>query len=192
MVSNSVLPSRNVLRPSRPSTVVMDRTASLLSQSSRPALATYKQAIRESMFAAPQPTRRKPAPHKPTLPPSAPHVPSVPPTDPLADAVYAGSVTIDGKTLALIENKSSKEGVYVDEDGQWQGYRIVAVSPSKVSLSVNGTIRSLSRSDTNNIVPLSASASRDTPTGGRADVSVGAAGGTSMNSVLTTRLEAHF
>ena len=191
-VSNAVLPSRNVLRPSSPSTAALTRTGPSLSQSSRPALTTYKQTIRDSMFAAPQPTNHAPPPDKPAPPSPAPPVPSVSPTDPLTDALYAGSVTVNGKTMALIENRSTKEGVYVDVGGEWQGYRIVAVSADEISLSVSGTIRRLSKSDANNVVPLSAGAPGSTSTGGRTGASSGSGGGTSPESVLTMRNEVHF
>jgi hypothetical protein len=85
-------------------------------------------------------------------------VPPMPPADPLADTVYAGSVTVDGQTTALIESRSTREGDYVAAGGQWRNFQVVSVSREELTLDVNGVTRSLPVSDTMNIVPLTASA----------------------------------
>lgn len=119
--------------------------------------AGYGQAIRQNLFSAPQPAPPRP-PAPPEKPAPAAVVPPAPPPDPLADAVYAGSVTVDGRTMALIENRSSHEGEYVVAGGQWRGFEVQSTAPGQVTLMVNGAPRTLIVSDALNVVPLSSSA----------------------------------
>ena len=74
----------------------------------RAPLDTYVKSIRPYMFSAPGPPAA-PAPAvvktKPVV--LAPPTPE-PPPDPLADFVYTGAVTIDGKRYALLENKKTR------------------------------------------------------------------------------------
>jgi hypothetical protein len=122
-----------------------------------------KSDVREDMFGGPKPPdalidapRAQPAMQQ-TVPPPAP-------PDPIADAVYAGSMTVHGETSALIESRSTREGGYVAPGGMWQGIPVIAVSPGSVTLEVNGVERTLPISDTINVVQLSASAP-GTPSG---------------------------
>ena len=125
--------------------------------------AIYERAIRENMFNAPAPAEPKPA-----APPARPPVVIVTPPpapDPLADAVYAGSATVNGKTTALIESRSTHQGEYVFAGGSWQGHKVVAIAPDQITLSVNNADRTLMASDEVNVVPLSASAAGTAPSG---------------------------
>lgn len=126
---------------------------------SRPVLGSYTRVIRDNLFTAPQPA---PPPENSVVqtPVSAVPVPPVPstPPDPLEDAVYSGSYTMGGKTTALIESRSTKQGDYVEEGDEWQGFRILSISPDEVLLSMNGTTRRLVKSDAINLVPLTTDA----------------------------------
>jgi hypothetical protein len=117
------------------------------------------------MFNAPQPPAPKPAP-PPVAPPRQIVVPP-PPPDPLADAVYAGSATIDGRTTALIESRATRQGEYVFAEGSWHGLKVTEIARDHVSLSVNGVNRTLMSSDEMNVVPLSASAAGTGPANGQ-------------------------
>lgn len=121
----------------------------------RPSPDRYAGMISGSLFSAPQPTPIM-AP-KPTAPaPTKPIVPPPPPaSDPLADAVYAGSVTINGRTMALIESRATRRGVYVGAGDQWNGLSIIDVTPQNITFSVEGAPRLLAMSTTINVVPLS-------------------------------------
>jgi len=119
--------------------------------------AYYSHAIRDNLFSAPVP---EPAP-EPALKPArvtvkVPQAP--PPPDPLADAVYAGSVTENGKTAALIQSRSTNVGKYVVPGSRWEGFTVSSVSPKEIELTHNGAHRTLELSDTINVVQLSASA----------------------------------
>jgi len=116
----------------------------------------YARAIRGNLFSAPVPPEPKEAAPKPAH--LAVKVPQIPPPDPLADAVFAGSVTKDGKTAALIQSRATGEGTYVTTGGHWNGFSVSSVSPREIELTRNGTHRTLERSDTINVVQLSASA----------------------------------
>jgi hypothetical protein len=124
----------------------------------------YEQAIRSNLFSAPQPivVTAKPVPPTP-----APRivVPPAPAPDPLADLVYAGSVTVDGKTSALIESRASREGDYVVAGGRWRQFEVVSITPQQLTLMVDGAPRVVVVSDALNVVPLSASAPAAAPAG---------------------------
>ena len=149
------------------------------------ALQSYGAAIGNNMFTAPQlnkhagPVTQEPAPHA-----ASPQLPALPPSDPLADAVYAGSVTIDGKTMALIESRSTKQGVYVEAGQDRQGFRVLAVSPGEVSVSVSGMTRHLPKSDNINFVPLAANAPGRTEVGLQVAEAMSQAGSDAPTAVL--------
>lgn len=119
-------------------------------------LAAGDEALRPNMFAAPEPELQRPVPGRPSGPRTGPTStdPSLPEEDPLADAVYAGFVTVDGSTRALVETVSSGQGDYLNVGAGWHGYRIIAITPREITLSVNGRTRSLPISDAFNTVPL--------------------------------------
>ena len=78
--------------------------------------------------------------------------------DPLADYAYAGTVTVDGETSALIEQRTSREGWYVRGGDAWKNYRILAVNEREVTVEVNGETRTLTKTDAVDVVPLAANA----------------------------------
>jgi hypothetical protein len=131
----------------------------------RPALNVYGEAVRQNLFYSPQPEVRKPVPVvlKPVHSNPAPPVPSV---DPLSDTVYAGSMTIDGNTFALLESRSTKRGEYLGAGASWQGFKVVSITPQQVTLAVSGSDRMLAVSDAFNAVPLNASVPGGGPGGG--------------------------
>ena len=131
-----------------------------------PSQVSYERAIRANMFNGPQPPDPKPA--APPVKPQRQIVIPQPPPDPLADAVYAGSATIDGRTTALIESRSTREGEYIFAGGNWHGFDIAEIASDHVSLRVNGANRTLMKSDEVNVVPLSATAAGSAPANGAA------------------------
>lgn len=135
---------------------------------------SYGSSIREGLFSAPQP-KADPAPVVPTVRAQTAVVPPAAPVDPLGDAEYSGSITVDGKTTALIQSRSTREGDYVAAGGQWHGLRIVSVTPQSLTVMVNGGPRTLPVSDSFNLVPLSASAVGGQPSGVPAVVATGGA-----------------
>ncbi len=117
----------------------------------------YLHAIRGNMFGRPMPAASHTPPAKQSLAHAiVPHVPAIP--DPLADAVYAGSVTRDGKTVALIQSRTKKTGKYIASGSHWNGFTVRSVSPKSIDLVRDGSKRTLERSDRINVVQLNASA----------------------------------
>ncbi len=159
LVPKSLAPIHSAARPPRPSTEI-SAVAPCPSRSTLPSYST----IGGSLFTPPQPVIRTVLAQKATVVP-IPQVPFVAPYDPLADAVYSGSITMDGRTMALIESRTTTQGTYVDQDGEWHAFKALSISPDEVVLSINGTTRRLAKSDTINVVPLSANASGLGPAG---------------------------
>jgi len=90
-------------------------------------------------------------------------VPVQSPRDPLADYVYSGAVTVAGKTVALIENRFTKQGWYLGAGDVWEGNRIESVDRAALTLDINGVRREMRQSDSINVVQLSASAPTSAP-----------------------------
>ncbi|HLJ57214.1 MAG TPA: hypothetical protein VKT77_19415 [Chthonomonadaceae bacterium] len=80
------------------------------------------------------------------------------PDDPFADLAYTGSVTLEGRTLALLENRKTHEGWFVAAGGVWQSFDVGAITADSITLTGNGTSRTLARSTDIGVVPLSADA----------------------------------
>jgi hypothetical protein len=78
--------------------------------------------------------------------------------DRLGRFVYTGSITVDGRTMALIEDRVTHEGWYVAEGDTWQGRLVAAIRPDAISLAVGSGAQTLARSDAFTLTPLSADA----------------------------------
>ncbi len=113
-----------------------------------------------------------------------PIVPPIPQPDPLADAIYSGSVTVDGKTMALIESRSSRQGQYVAAGDRWQNLEILAITPASITMSVNGAQRALAVSDALNVVPLARGATGSGPAGPSGASPQGPGGGAASDGAM--------
>lgn len=134
--------------------------------SGRPDLNYYKNSVRESMFSAPMPAPPKLIKiemAKPIKTVIIPQIPILPPS-PLADWVYSGTVTSGERKLALLENKKLNEGKYVEAGNSFQlpgsalGAHVDSVEDQVVTITIDGKISQLVKSDTINVIPLDRSA----------------------------------
>jgi len=115
--------------------------------------------IRADLFHGPS----MPEPNAPPVRMPLPTVTSIASTsllevDPLADAVFVGSVTVNGQTLALIESRSTHDGEYVAVGGDWHGLEVTAISHDNVAFGASGGNRRLAVSDFFTVTPLNSSA----------------------------------
>jgi hypothetical protein len=122
------------------------------------------QTVRPDLFGSTLPAS---VPAPPIAPPSE-TTPAVPPlptpvSDPLAGYAYTGTVTVNGELSALIEDRKSKQGWYVNAGDIWQSYHIVEVNERQVTVEVNGERRTLTKTDVGDVVPLVADADKDSP-----------------------------
>jgi hypothetical protein len=120
--------------------------------------ARYADAIREDMFGGTKPLEAPPAQPPAAAPRQIVPGPAPSPPDPTSDAVYAGCMSMHGRTVALIESRTTREGTYVGEGDTWKSLPVVDVSPRAVTFTVNGAERTVPISDAINVVQLSASA----------------------------------
>jgi hypothetical protein len=132
----------------------------------------YGESVRAGLFARPLPPEA-PAPTESTQPQtlSGPTI-EVPPPDIFADYVYTGTVTIDGKQHALLENTRTNEGSYYLPGDPFMGATVMQVDDNAVTLSVHGKMRRIPKSTAYNVVPLNAQAGaspdRGNPNGSQA------------------------
>lgn len=124
----------------------------------RKPLEYYTGGVRADLFTAPQP----PAPPAPKLEPAKPE-PETPPAapavvDPFADYAYTGTVSLDGRMMALIENTKTKEGQYLSEGAPFMGGTIQQINERGVTIAVAGSSRMLAKTDNFNLTPLDKSA----------------------------------
>lgn len=124
----------------------------------RPSLDYYTKGVRGSLFSAPSP----PKPKEASVPKQAKvTLPKVPPVfvNPFADWTYAGSVTSGDQKMALLENRITKEGLYVREGQSFMGLaQVKSVKDQMVTLVSAGKPTILAKSDEMNTTPLTASA----------------------------------
>jgi|SRR5579872_1300129 len=127
---------------------------------SRPSLDFYTKGVRGSLFTAPQP----PAPKTAAVATKKLPTPKVPvfPVNPFADWTYSGTVTSGDKKMALLENRYTKEGRYVqvgENFGPGLG-TVKAVTDQMVTVvsTLDKKPHMLAKSDTVNVTPLVASA----------------------------------
>lgn len=82
----------------------------------------------------------------PSLPPSAP--------DPLVDYVYAGTVSIDGRYAALLENRKTKEGHFLQEGDRFLDGIVGSITDRNISISMAGSPRQLAKTEDYRLTPL--------------------------------------
>lgn len=116
---------------------------------------------------------KKPDAAPPAAPPKAPE-----PPDPLKDWVYSGTVAIGGDVYAVLENKSSKQGRYLEAGDTLEGATIESVAQGELALTLNGAPRTLAKSSAFNATPLNAGGGGGQPNpGGSAPGQPGSPGG---------------
>jgi hypothetical protein len=131
--------------------------AAKASDGSRPSLEFYTRGVRDSMFSAPQPPKPKDEPASKAARVIVPQIKPVP-INPFADWSYAGTVTAGDKKMALLENRTSKEGVYVRDGQTFMGAQVKSVTDQMVTVVAVGKPYRLAKSDEIDITPLNASA----------------------------------
>jgi hypothetical protein len=118
----------------------------------------YIGGVRADLFTAPQP-QAPPAP-KPEPAKTEPPKPTTPPAvvDPFADYAYTGTVSLDGRKMALIENTKTKEGQYLSEGDTFMGGTIQQINERSLTIMVAGNTRMLTKTDNFPLTPLDKSA----------------------------------
>ncbi len=81
-----------------------------------------------------------------------------PPPDPLADYLFTGAVTVDGRTFALLEHRKTKDGVYVAVGDEFHGFTVSGIGVDGVTLIAGGDSRHLVLNDEYRMTPFSADA----------------------------------
>lgn len=123
----------------------------------RPSVDFYTKGVRAGMFSAPQPPPPKPAPvvklPKVIVPPVTPVI-----VNPYADWGYSGTVTAGDKKMALLENRTTKEGQYVQQGQSFMGAEVKSITDQSVTLVSAGKPYTFAKSDEINVTPLTASA----------------------------------
>ena len=145
------------VKPVRVALAERGKGAENSAETARPALDYYTRGVRGTMFSAPTPPtpKEQPAPRPPKI-----VLPKINPqfVNPFMDWTYAGTVTAGDKKMALLENRTSKEGQYVREGQTFMGATVKNVTDQMVTLVSAGKPYPLAKSDTINVTPLSASA----------------------------------
>lgn len=124
----------------------------------RKPLEYYTGGVRADLFTAPQPSappvpKPEPAKTEPPKPPAAPVV-----VDPFADYAYTGTVSLDGRMMALIENTKTKEGQYLSVGDTFMGGTIQQINERNVTIAIAGNSRMLTKTDNFQLTPLDKSA----------------------------------
>jgi hypothetical protein len=74
--------------------------------------------------------------------------------DPLGDYSYTGTVTFDGQTLALVENKKTNDGQYLKCGDTFLGGSVKSITDSSITLTIAGKPRTMDKTDNFKLVPL--------------------------------------
>lgn len=118
----------------------------------------YSSGIPSTLFGAP--TEPKPTP--PLAPKKAQMTnvtPVQPVADPFTDYAYSGTVSSGGQTMALIENRKTREGWFLATGQPFLGGTVTLVDERQVVISLGTTTRTLAKTDDYKLVPLDKSAS---------------------------------
>ena len=99
------------------------------------------------------------------------------PVDPFVDFAYTGTVTTGNQTLAIIENKKTKEGQFLHVGDSFMGYRIDRIELASLNLSLGGQKKMLAKNDDYKLTPLDKDAANTAPTAARAQGGPNAGGG---------------
>ncbi len=117
----------------------------------RPSLAYYQTGVSGNLFTNPANETAPVSTTATQLPPvnSAPVV-----VDPLGDYSYTGTVTFDGQTLALVENKKTNDGQYLKCGDTFLGGSVKSITDSSITLTIAGKPRTMDKTDNFKLVPL--------------------------------------
>ncbi len=125
-------------------------------ESGRKSLAYYTGSVRTDLFSAPEPPKPKETPKPPALPTPPPTPPVV--VNPFADYIYVGTVTVGGRTMALVENTKTKDGQYLAEGDSFMGGKIGQISDRMLTVDVAGAPQMIAKRDDFKLTPLDKSA----------------------------------
>jgi hypothetical protein len=169
-------------RPIHPSSVI--RHPSKEPPSGEVSFDRYQELLRRNVFAPRVKPRTEPSivvtpapgppgPLPPVTGPPAPEKPAEPvkpapppPPDPLGDWAYSGTVILGDEVYAVMENRTSKQGVYVREGQPFAGGTVQRIAQGAVVLALGGATRTMSKSTAFNATPLDAPAASGQPQGG--------------------------
>ena len=133
----------------------------------------YQVILGRNIFSPPAP----PLP-PPTIPPiprpyvfkpgdEIPQKPPTPPAPSLSKWSYVGYVTVDGKTIGIIQNDEDDSYRELKLGEDFQGYKVDVISREEMGLSFRSTKASLKRPLDFPIVPLEGAPAPGAPAGGR-------------------------
>jgi hypothetical protein len=124
-----------------------------LPKADRRPLSDYSPAFGDLFGKTPALQEVKAAP--PALPRAQPPAAPAPPPDPLEGLVFAGLVTIDGRSYALVEDRATRQGEYLAPGDDFKGFNISAIDRNGVTLTNGDVPRRLALNDRYSLVPLS-------------------------------------
>ena len=125
----------------------------------RKPLEYYTGAVKSDLFSAPAPPAPKlekvviktPEPVKIATP--------VEEIDVFADYAYSGTVTMGGESMALVENKKTREGQYLKVGESFMGAKVAMINDRSVSFDlVGGKSKMLAKTDDYTMTPLNTNA----------------------------------
>lgn len=119
-------------------------------------LTYYTETVNRDLFGRPA-SEPEPEPETAVETPVSTPV-SAPVKDPLDDYTFTGVVTVEERTMALIENKQTREGVYVEVGDRFLNGTIAAINEGAVSLDTKQGRRLLARNEKYSFTPLNANA----------------------------------
>lgn len=129
----------------------------------RESLDFYTNNVRNGMFSAPQPPKAKPPVALPPPPKFVPVPVILPVIDPFADWSYTGTVHMGDITMALLENRQTREGQYVKSGDRFMGAQVQSITDQMVTLTNAGKPSMLAKSDTIIVTPLNQDAPGKNP-----------------------------
>jgi len=118
--------------------------------SARKPLEHYLTGVRSDLFSPPAPEVKAPKAAAPLPGPAA----SPAPVNPFADYTYAGTVNIGGRTLALVEHRTTRQGQYLAEGDSFLGGQVTQVGERSITIQVAGVPQMLAKSDNFSLTPL--------------------------------------
>ena len=122
----------------------------------RKPLSFYTGGVRGDLFTSPDEVAKQKLAAAPPPPPPPPPIPQ--PVDVLGDFAYKGTVSMGGKSMALIENTKTAEGQYVGVGDFFMGGKVTEVGDRLLSLDLAGKPRIMAKTDDFALVPLTKSA----------------------------------
>lgn len=130
---------------------------------SRKPLSYYTGGIRATLFSSAPGTPAAPV-TKPIAPPVVPALPAVPEKiDPFNDYAYSGTVTMDGESVALVENSKTREGLFLKKGETFLGGTVGEITDRSLKVTIAGVERMMAKTDNFKLTPLDKSAAYLTP-----------------------------